>query len=154
MKKIIKKIGIVVFWIIFYFLFAGEMIFYPNITARFIANIIICIVIAWLLYEKEIRIIIYDTGTWIYKTNKYQKINDITEVLKGCIKLLAIGILFIIFKFIFIFTKLLSLIKKSGVLETMKLSCILVGLGILIPVVYYIEYKDKKKSTKKAVSFW
>lgn len=153
MKKIIKKIGIVVFWMIFYFLFAGEMIFYPNVTPRFITNIIICIVIAWLLYEKEISLIIYDTGTWIYKTNKYQKINDITEVLKecrklllkGCYKLLCIGIVLI--------TTLVSVIKKSGIVETVKLSCILIGVGILIPIVYYIEYQDKKPNKKKAVSF-
>lgn len=153
MKKIIKKIGIVVLWMIFYFLGAGEMIWYPNITPRFITNIITCIVIAWLLYEKEISLIIYDTGTWIYKTNKYQKINDITEVLKECRKLLLKGCYKLLYIGILLITTLVSVIKKSGILETVRLSCLLIGLGILIPIVYYIEYQDKKPNKKKAISF-
>jgi hypothetical protein len=153
MKKIIKKIGILLFWIVFYFLFAGEMIFYPNVIPRLIANIIICIVIAWLLFEKEIRLIIYEIGTWIYKTNKNQKINDMNEVYNGFTKLLSICILFIVFKGIILFTTLVSIIKKSGILETVKLSCILIGVGILIPIVYYIEYQDKKSKSKKVIGF-
>jgi hypothetical protein len=30
----------------------------------------------------------------------------------------------------------------------------LIGVGILIPIVYYIEYQDKKSKSKKVIGFW
>jgi len=154
MKKLIKKIGFIILLCIVYFLGAGDIIWYPNVTPRFITNIIVGIGIAWLLFEKEIKHTIYEIGTWIYKTDKNKKISDTTEVFNGFIKLLSICILFLLFKVIFLFTKFFSVIKKSRILETLKLLFLMLGLTILFPIVYAIEYKDKKLIKKKAVSFW
>jgi hypothetical protein len=153
MKKIIKKIGFIILLLVVYFLGAGEVIWYPNVTPRFITNIIVGIGIAWVLFEKDIRLIIYEIGTWIYKTNKTQKINDTTEVFNGFTRLLSICTLFIVFKGIFLITTLVGIIKKSGILETVKLCCLLIGLGILILIVCLIEYQDNKSKSKKVVSF-
>ncbi len=132
MKKIIKKIGFIILLCIVYFLGKSELIFYPNVTERFITNIIVSIALVYFLCQEYIRIINHDIKIWLYKTDKNQKINDTTEVFNGLIKLLSICI-------VFLFTKLFSVIK----LERLKLLFLLLGLTILFPIVYTIEHKYK-----------